>query len=292
MCIRHRSPTSSGSQLSANPIVAGRWQPASGLFNSPNDIRGSWSALMITHSTSLHLHQPTRHRGSARAKRARLQSALVRICMPRLTDLSTDPRTVGVLHDLKDSVISHLSVETPLVPFSPKMQCRDDCFCTINIPPDAESTCLKRGLIRCNWEEQKQWPWMKWTEGWADVGCLKSRGVAQLDLCLARVFELLWLRVRERKLTKPHQSWGSRENMEKCRLLQRCLNLFKCRKQSTLFIVFKYSLFATSVAHNLVRNVMSLSVGSLSYGHRWQYNPKAFFIISTAYGGLDPLTLI
>lgn len=148
MCICHRSPTSSGSQLSANPIVAGRWQPASGLFNSPNDIRASWSALMITHSTSLHLHQHTRHRGSARAKRVCLESALVRICMPRLTDLSTDPRTVGVLHDLKDSVISHLSVETPLVPFSPKMQCRDDCFCTINIPamPDAESTFLKKRI--------------------------------------------------------------------------------------------------------------------------------------------------
>lgn len=68
---------------------------------------------MITHSTNLHLHQQTRHRGPARAKRVRLQSALVRNCMPRLTDLSMDPRTVGVLHDLKDSVISLVRIETP-----------------------------------------------------------------------------------------------------------------------------------------------------------------------------------
>lgn len=93
MCIHRRGPTYSGSQPSSNPIRAGRWQPATGLFNSPNDIRASWSALMITHSTNLHLHQHTRHRDPAQAKRVRLQSALVRICMPRLTDLSMNPRT-------------------------------------------------------------------------------------------------------------------------------------------------------------------------------------------------------
>lgn len=134
MCIHCRGTAYSGSQLSSNPIRAGHWQPASGLFNSPNDIRASWSALMITHSTNLHLHQHTRHRGLARAKRVRLQSALVRIYMPRLTDLSMNPRTVGVLHDLKDSVISLLHVETPPLLFLSTMQSRDDCFCTINFP--------------------------------------------------------------------------------------------------------------------------------------------------------------
>lgn len=114
--VYHRTgPAYSGSQLSSKPIGAGRWQPASGLFNSPNDIRASWSALMITHSTNLHLHQHTRHRGPARAKRVRLQSALVHICMPRWTDLSMNPRTVGVLHHLKDSVIFLLHGEMPPV---------------------------------------------------------------------------------------------------------------------------------------------------------------------------------
>lgn len=64
----------------------------------------------------------------------RLQSALVRIRMPRLTDLSMNPRTVGVLHDLKDAVISLLHVETPPVLFLSTMQSRDDCFCMINFP--------------------------------------------------------------------------------------------------------------------------------------------------------------
>lgn len=107
--------TSSGSQLSSNPIRGGRWQTATGLFNSPNDIRASWSAL--THSTNLHLHQHAQNRGPARAKRVRVQSALMRISMQCLNDLSLDPRTVGVLHYLKDSVISLLSVETHRVLF-------------------------------------------------------------------------------------------------------------------------------------------------------------------------------
>lgn len=70
-----------------------------------------------------------------------------------------------------------------------------------------------------NWEKWKQWLWMKWTEGWADVGCLKSRGVAQLDLCLVHIFELLWLGQRGKNATKPNHNWlYSGGNMEMCSL--------------------------------------------------------------------------
>lgn len=70
VCVKHGDPTYSGSQLQSNPIRVRRWWQASGLFNSPpNDIRASWSALMITHSTNLSLHQYALHKGPAQAKR-------------------------------------------------------------------------------------------------------------------------------------------------------------------------------------------------------------------------------
>ena len=70
VCVKRRSPSFSGSQQQSNPIRVRRWWQASGLFNSPpNDIRASWSALMITHSTNLSLHQHPLHKGPAWAKR-------------------------------------------------------------------------------------------------------------------------------------------------------------------------------------------------------------------------------
>lgn len=104
VCIKHKGPTFSGSELQSTPIRVGRWRQAGGLFNSPpNNIRASWSTLMIAHSTNLGLHQHTLHKGSARAKSVRVRMCVCVCVCVWLSDLTLEPRTVWVLYYLWDS---------------------------------------------------------------------------------------------------------------------------------------------------------------------------------------------
>ena len=145
VCVKRRSPSFSGSQQQSNPIRVRRWWQASGLFNSPpNDIRASWSALMITHSTNLSLHQHPLHKGPAWAKRVCV-CVCVYVCVcVCVCDLTLQPRTVWVLYYLKDSIIPHslCFVATPPVILLPKTHCRDYYVCPENIRKGPDFECV------------------------------------------------------------------------------------------------------------------------------------------------------
>lgn len=109
-----REPTYSGSRLQSNPIRerARCWRQATGLFNSPDDIRDSWSALMITHSTSLSLRQHTLHKGPAWAKSLCVEFILY-LCGVWVTFLWNQGLS-DCLHSLNDCHFT-LDIVTPLV---------------------------------------------------------------------------------------------------------------------------------------------------------------------------------
>lgn len=125
---------------------------------------------------------------------------------------------------------------------------------------------------------------------------LKSRGVAQLDLCCHHA--LTWTerkRESKNKITKPHHNWlySQEENRQMCNLLQCCFQnkSFNCN-ESILFTAFKIDLFVTSVMHNLVSDGNESLSGFLVTWTQMTVQSQVFFMISTAYGGLDLLTLI
>lgn len=142
-----QAPPLSGSRSPSNPIRVGRWRQVSGLFNSPpNDIRASWSALMITHSANLGLHQHTPHKGTSRAKCAHV---CVRVCVFDWPSFCNQ----GLFEcytTLKDFVIccSLGSIVTPIVLFWPKTHCSDYYVCAerkFSSGPESESAFRKIG---------------------------------------------------------------------------------------------------------------------------------------------------
>lgn len=96
----------------------------------------------------------------------------------------------------------------------PKMQFTGDCFCMINIPekPDAESFFRKEDEWVSHANGRNKISGHEWNgqrDGQMLAVSLKSRGVAQVDLCLHHVFELLWLFERERGERKQNHNTSS-----------------------------------------------------------------------------------
>lgn len=243
VCIHQRGPTSSGSQLSSNPIRAGRWQPATGLFNSPNDIRASWSAL--THSTNLHLDQHARHRGQAEPRGCVYsQHSCASVC----NVWTTFPWIQGLLECCTTSrTLLFLSWVWQHIKCCPK---------------DAIHRWLLLYDKYCKkawWEKLNQWSWMKWTEGEADVGCFSKiqRGGPVGSLSPPCLWIALTQRKRGGAKTKSANliiiGYIQEGNREECKLLQCCFQNehFKSHK-SIWFTACKIGLFVPPVMHNLV----------------------------------------